>query len=253
MAGWIKAWRKEVRSNIWDMPPIYHRVFLWLRYKVEHKITLFPTRGKFGIWTRPGQIITSVRNIATGVSWRENGVEKTPNVKTIKSILEWLHNEGAITLVSNTKGTFISLTNWDTYQGQEGEQVTLDGQQNGQVNGRQNGYTLRSKRSKEVKENNTKGTDRAKIGKLYCQAFEKVTVPSMAWEHLDPILAKYSMEQIEEAFGKLACSSGKTINYLLGILEGRGQEAKPKGVRQYGTKPEGDNTEESPEYASFWK
>jgi len=96
-------------------------------------------------------------------------------------------------------------------------------------------------------------TARAKIGKLYCQAFEKVTVPSMAWEHLDPIIAKYPMEQIEDAFGKLACSNGKTINYLVGILEGRGQEAKPKGGKQYGIKPAGDSTEESPEYASFWK
>jgi len=100
---------------------------------------------------------------------------------------------------------------------------------------------------------NSNTTARAKIGKLYCQAFEKVTVPSMAWEHLDAILSKYPMEQIEDAFGKLACSSGKTINYLIGILEGRGQEAKPKGGKQYGSKPARDDTEESPEYASFWK
>ena len=101
-------------------------------------------------------------------------------------------------------------------------------------------------------------TPRAQIGRLYCQAFEKVTVPSLAWKQLDDILTKYPMEQIEEAFGKLVCSTGKTLSYLIGILEGNGNEHKQKGGSQYAKQPTRNQPtssadDEDPQYANFWK
>lgn len=191
MAGWTKAWRKEVRSSIWDMPPLYHRVFLWLRYKVEHKTTLFPTRRKFGIWTNPGQILTSVRNIAEGVSWVEDGKDKTPNVKTIKGILGWLEAEGAIKLLSNTFGTYISLENWDTYQAQDSQEVTAKGQPKGQPNG----HTLR--RGKKVKEKDLKNL---KGGKSEKEAFcFPEWMPQNAWESYEAMRKKIRKPMTPEA------------------------------------------------------
>jgi hypothetical protein len=61
-------------------------------------------------------MLTSLSAISAGVSWTEYGVEKAPNKKTIKDVLDWLRNEGAIDLESNDFGTLICLTNWNTYQ-----------------------------------------------------------------------------------------------------------------------------------------
>lgn len=69
------------------------------------------------IFINPGQKITSLRQIADEVSWYEYGVLKTPNVKTIKTVLEWLEGNGQCTAVSNAKGTLITVINWDTYNG----------------------------------------------------------------------------------------------------------------------------------------
>ena len=83
-AGFTKAYRKELNSNIWKMSPLYHRVFYYLRQKAEWTPNIFPTSRKFGIALNPGQLITSMSIIAKDVSWKEYGVRKEPNKKTIK-------------------------------------------------------------------------------------------------------------------------------------------------------------------------
>ena len=129
MAGFTKAWKKELRSDIWKMPPIYHRVWFWIRQKVEYETSEFPTRQRYNIWVLPGQMLTSYQHIAEGVAWSEYGVEKVPNKKMIREVLEWLKKEEMIEIFSNAKGTLISVVNWDTYNNQEAEKVTQKGQQ----------------------------------------------------------------------------------------------------------------------------
>jgi hypothetical protein len=116
MHGWIKDHRKELHSNIWMMPPLYHRVWQYLKYKVNHKENTIPT--KHGILHIPeGETITSLRCIAEAVSWYEYGVERIPAAKTIREVLDWLQNEGMITRDSNRKGTRIKVVNYSIYQG----------------------------------------------------------------------------------------------------------------------------------------
>ena len=83
--GYTKAWKRELLSDIWKMPPLYHRVFYYLRQKAKYQTELFPTRG-LGIWVTPGMLITSISAIAEGVSYLEWGVQKTPNKKIISEI-----------------------------------------------------------------------------------------------------------------------------------------------------------------------
>lgn len=123
--GYTKAWRKELESDIWKMPPLYHRVFYYLRLKARWKTEIFPTR-KIGMWVSPGMNITSIEKIAQGVSYIEYGVERTPNKKTIYEILKWLKSNGMITIESNDKGTTIYIYNWDTYQAEDMVKVTTD-------------------------------------------------------------------------------------------------------------------------------
>jgi len=122
--GYTKAYRKELESDIWKMPPLYQRVFFYLRQKAAWQPEIFPTVKTCGIALNPGQLITSFSVIADGVSWYEYGVKKTPNKKTIGGILRWLEGNAMVTTFSNRHGTFIIVTNWDSYNGKDKEKVT---------------------------------------------------------------------------------------------------------------------------------
>ena len=150
--GYAKSWRKELHSDVWLMPPIYHRVWYWLRLNVQHEPYLFPTREKFGIWVLPGQRITSLRQIAEGVSWKEWGVEKVPNVKTIKAVLGWRESREMVTVESNAKGTLISLVNWNVYNCSTIEKVTGESNSERITDGTRSGYKEEcSRRNKNIK------------------------------------------------------------------------------------------------------
>lgn len=123
--GYTKAWRKEIESDIWKMPCLYHRVFYWLRQKVKFRTEFFPTTQKLGIWLLPAQLLTSYEEIAKGVSWVEYGIERKPNKKTIKTVLNWLKEQKMIQIESNKHGTIIFIVNWHTYQPTDNEKVTL--------------------------------------------------------------------------------------------------------------------------------
>jgi len=122
--GYIKDFRKELQSDIWMMPPLYHRVWQYLKYKVNHKANKIPmTDGTF-LEVEPGQHLTSIRNISNDVGWYERGVFKSPNPKTISSILEWLEKQEMIKIdrgKGNRQYTLITLSNWDSYQSKEDE------------------------------------------------------------------------------------------------------------------------------------
>jgi len=122
--GFTKAYRKELNSDIWKMPPLYHRVFFYLRQTAAWEAESFPTKKGYKIAVNPGQIITSFSIIANGVAWYEYGVKRTPNKKVIKDILGWLESNSMVTVYSNRHGTFIVLTNWDTYNDTETKEVT---------------------------------------------------------------------------------------------------------------------------------
>lgn len=116
MQGWIKDHRKELLSDIWLMPPLYHRVWQYLKYKVNHKPREYPTpEGRVLVDT--GETITSLRHIAEAVKWIEYGVERVPSPKTIRVILDWLEGEKMIARESNRRGTRIKVLNYSVYQG----------------------------------------------------------------------------------------------------------------------------------------
>ncbi len=136
MQGWIKDYRKELLSDVWLMPPLYHRVWQYLKYKVNHKPAYVPTKnGK--IYIGEGETVTSMRQIAEAVKWVEYGVERIPSPKTIREILDWLQDQEMITRESNRLGTRIKLINYGLYQGaDDGESNTLetDRKQSGPTN-----------------------------------------------------------------------------------------------------------------------
>ncbi|WP_019377697.1 DnaD domain-containing protein [Virgibacillus halodenitrificans] len=119
MKGYIKDFRKELQSDIWMMPPLYHRVWQYLKYMVNHKENKVPMRDGSFMTIKQGQHLTSMRKIANQVGYYEQGAWKEPNPKTIKSILTWLEKQNMISISNgdgNRKYTLITLLNWELYQ-----------------------------------------------------------------------------------------------------------------------------------------
>lgn len=114
--GFIKDWRQELESDIWLMPPMYHRVWQWIKYSVNHSTGKIPNKDGTFTLIEPGQHATSYRLIAQGVGYYEGRKWKEPNVKTVKSILDWLVKQNMISVQSNSKGTIINVVNWGLYQ-----------------------------------------------------------------------------------------------------------------------------------------
>lgn len=106
------------------MPPLYHRVWQYLKYKVNHKENKIPMRDGSFLTVKPGQHLTSIRSISDNIGWYERGVFKAPNPKTISSILDWLVKQNMIKIhrgEGNRQYTLITLSNWDSYQVYEDE------------------------------------------------------------------------------------------------------------------------------------
>lgn len=124
MKGWIKDYRQELDSDIWLMPPLYHRVWQWIKYKVNHEESHIPMRDGGKQKILKGQHMTSIRQIAQGVGWYEGRKWKEPNPKTIRSILKWLEQQEMITITAlrgNNGYTLISVVNWEVYQSKNEE------------------------------------------------------------------------------------------------------------------------------------
>jgi hypothetical protein len=122
MRGFIKDYRQEIESDIWMMPPLYHRVWQWIKYKVNHEDAEIPARDGTKFHIKKGQHLTSVRSIAEGVKWYEGLKEKVPNPKTINAILAWLVKQDMIQIdkgKGNRQYTLITVVNWESYQSKD--------------------------------------------------------------------------------------------------------------------------------------
>lgn len=133
MEGYIKDWRQELNSDIWLMPPLYHRIWQYLKYIANHKDEYVPMRNGTKLLIKRGQRLTSVRNIAEGVGYYERGIFKKPNPKTVQDVLNWLEENRMITIeTGNRRYTLITIVNYCIYQGEQesksNSQVTVSKQ-----------------------------------------------------------------------------------------------------------------------------
>jgi hypothetical protein len=92
----IDTLREDLDSDIWAMPPVYYRVWLYLRCLAYHKEISAPLSGGTSITLLPGQCITTLREIAASAAWFERGILKVPNVRSIDDILCWMEEQDLI-------------------------------------------------------------------------------------------------------------------------------------------------------------
>jgi len=182
--GWVKLHRKIIVSDIYQMPPLYLRVFLRLLIEANHQDNEIPYRekgqsvvGKKLI--KRGERLTSVRDICKWVAWYERGCLKEPNPKTIQNILDWLEENNMIEIYGakgNRKETLYTIVNYDTYQDKDSDKVTEKKQSlDSQVTEKQQSLET-NKNDKNVKnvKNDKKGKEKNTKKETYFPNDEKL-------------------------------------------------------------------------------
>lgn len=102
--GWVHHHRKEEDSAIWDKPPLYLKVWTWLKLNADKDT---------------GVVICTATHIADRVQWVENNRTCVPGRKAIRDILTWLVDEGSLYRevlgARNAKYLRLTLCNYHTY------------------------------------------------------------------------------------------------------------------------------------------
>jgi hypothetical protein len=123
--GYILLSRKILESEIWNKPPLYLKVWIFLLMKAQHRNFKHLQRG---------QLVTSIAEIQQYCSWKVGYRTEKPSKDQIYQVLNWmrsfhstLRNEDEqgneadtkatmITTMKATHGLLIKIENYDLYQ-----------------------------------------------------------------------------------------------------------------------------------------
>lgn len=132
MDGWIKVHRKIIESSIWDKPPLYLKVWMYLLLTAQHS----QYKG-----LEPGQLVTSIPDIIEACKWHVGARIERPTRDQVFQIIDWLRkrSEGGnesnakATMITTTKATqkmLINISNYGVYQ--ESDEDESNGEGNGE-------------------------------------------------------------------------------------------------------------------------
>lgn len=116
--GYIIISRNIVESEIWDKPPLYIKVWLYLLTRAQHSDYKKLKRG---------QLVTSIPEIIEACSWKVGFRKEKPTKDQVFQVLEWLRKPHETvdetvtkaTMITTTKvthGLLINIDNYDFYQ-----------------------------------------------------------------------------------------------------------------------------------------
>lgn len=129
MDGWISLHRKLIESEIWEKPPLYIKVWVFLLLSAQHSNYKN---------LRPGQVSTSIPEIIEACKWRVGARVERPTKDQIYQIIEWLRkpNEGVhesnakatmITTTKATHGLLVNINNYGLYQDNKTDESNDEG------------------------------------------------------------------------------------------------------------------------------
>ncbi|WP_438351572.1 hypothetical protein ACP8HI_13575 [Paenibacillus sp. FA6] len=129
MDGWISIHRKIIESEIWEKPPLYIKVWVYLLVSAQHSTYKGLKRG---------QVRTSIPEIINACKWRVGARIERPTKDQVYQILEWLRkpNEGVyesnakatmITTTKATQGMLININNYAVYQDTDRDESNDEG------------------------------------------------------------------------------------------------------------------------------
>lgn len=148
--GWIKLYRSIEDHWLWDEPFNYQSAWIDLLMLVNHE----PNKVKISneiIEIKPGQRWTSIRKLGLRWKWKEEKVLK---------FLKLLESDGMIYKESNSRGTLLTIVNYEDFQGGDntlgntsrGTVGSTQGNTSGNTSGRQTRMKKNEKNEKNEKE-----------------------------------------------------------------------------------------------------
>lgn len=99
--GYILISRKIVESEIWDKPPLYIKVWVYLLVQAQHK----QYKG-----LKRGQLYTSIPEIIEACSWRVGYRKEKPSKDQVFQVIDWLRKSHESVYETETKATMITTT-----------------------------------------------------------------------------------------------------------------------------------------------
>lgn len=116
--GYILVSRKLIESEIWEKPPLYLKVWMYLLMRAQYK----PFKD-----LERGELVVSIPELIEACSYKVGYRTEKPTKSQIFNILEWLRNsnEGSDERYSNetmiettktTRGMVVKVTNYNVYQ-----------------------------------------------------------------------------------------------------------------------------------------
>lgn len=230
--GYILLSRKLIENEIWDKPPLYLKVWIYLLSKAQHKQYKSLKRG---------QLYTSLKEIAEACSWQIGYRKETPNKDQIYKIIEWLRkpreggnesndeSNGTATMIATTKAThgiLINIENYGFYQ--DPKSYESNDEDNDENDTKATTKDLRKQQSsnninkndKNDKNNNIKKNNKKKYGE-----FENVILSDDELQKLKNDFSDYE-ERIERLSGYIASSGKKYKSHYATIRQWAARDKK---------------------------
>lgn len=116
--GYILLSRKLIESEIWEKPPLYLKVWIYILSKAQHK----PYKN-----FKRGELLVSIPELIEVCSYKVGYRTEKPSKAQIYNILEWLRNSHEasheddangmmINTTKTTRGMVVKVLNYDVYQ-----------------------------------------------------------------------------------------------------------------------------------------
>ena len=107
---WFVIWRGIFESEIWTQEPWRFKVWIYMIGKANHKEQLKKKLKRGELY------ISNIKDFCKEVSWKNGFISKRPTNESMKQFWRWLRKEGMITTRKTTRGTIITIKNYEKYQ-----------------------------------------------------------------------------------------------------------------------------------------
>lgn len=230
--GYILLSRRLIESEIWDKPPMYLKVWIYILTKARHKATDRYSRG---------EMLISIPELQEACSHKVGYRVEKPKKHEIDNILRWLRraSEGQhgydneehtstpmITTTKTTRGMVVKVHNYNVYQNPKNYEYD-SAYDNGYDNATTTNTTMLRQGSDTIHKN-VKNVEEGKNVKNEEQLtsvrdeYEKLIMPITAndYENINAWLGIFkSSDVIIKAINIASDSGNRRMNYINGILK----------------------------------
>ena len=230
--GYVHLWRKSLDSG-WLKNHQLWAFWSWCLLKATHK-EYDAIVGMQRVHLKPGQFVFGLKKAS-----EETGL----SIRQIRTLLDFLRKAGNLTIKTTNKFSIISIINWDTYQGSEPQNDTLNDKQVANKWQHTNTQTQNKKNPSsdflsEIHLLEKRYPDQG----IILQAFESILSTRKTGKISDSVKLKilqswerYPTEQvlsgIQTYLSKNYAEEGKNEKYLAGIIKNtRPEPPKPEKV-----------------------